>query len=433
MANTILIIDDDPDVLDALRVLLEDDFEVVTEPNTNRIPTIPVSQFNVVLLDMNFSAGINTGNEGLFWLRTILKKDPDVPVIMMTAYGNINLAVDAMKHGARDFVLKPWENDKLLATVKSNQRKKKLPVTSNEIIFEAWHSTEMQMLYQQINKIAQTDASVLILGENGTGKEIVAKQIHRLSKRSDRTFSSVDLSVVASTLFESELFGHKKGAFTDAKADRAGRFETASGGTMFLDEIGNLSMPLQAKLLTVLQSRQMIPVGSSKPVHFDVRLLSATNVDLENAVATGLFRQDLLYRINTITLTIPPLRKRHQDILPLAEFFLSSMTSQYQKVLSFSDAAKQSLLSHNWPGNIRELQHTIEKAVILAEGDQISEKDLHLSISSRKDTGNKTLDDIEKEALVSALRESGGNIVHAAKALGITRQTLYNKMKRYGI
>ncbi|HYG04560.1 MAG TPA: sigma-54 dependent transcriptional regulator [Chryseosolibacter sp.] len=434
MTNAVLIIDDDSDVLDALRVLLEDEFDVVTESNTKRISTISIRDFDAVLLDMNFSAGINTGNEGLFWLREILKHDPGVPVIMMTAYGNINLAVEAIKHGAKDFILKPWENDKLLATIKSNKRKK-VGVASIEVMpFQNWRSPAMKNLHEQIRKVADTDASVLLLGENGSGKEVVAKEIHHLSKRAKSKFASVDLSVLTPTLFESELFGYKKGAFTDAKEDRSGRFEDASGGTLFLDEIGNLPMALQAKLLTVLQQRQVVPVGSNKPVSIDVRLVSATNANLDLAIATGLFRQDLLYRINTITLTVPPLRQREEDIMPLAEYFLSSMTMRYQKALTYSDSARQALLAHNWPGNVRELQHTIEKAVILSEGNQITERDLQLSISSSAEyRGGRRLDDVEKEALKAALKEHRGNIVHAAKSLGITRQTLYNKMKKYGL
>jgi DNA-binding NtrC family response regulator len=445
-SSAILIIDDDKDVLSALSVLLEDEFtDITTESNTNRIINhVQAKAYDVILLDMNFSAGINSGNEGLFWLSKIREAKPDAAVIMMTAYGKIDLAVEALKRGAKDFVLKPWDNEKLIATVKacfeSNNRLKKKPLklqssTPGNIV--QGQSKVMQHLQQQIDKVAATDASVLILGENGTGKDVVANTLHYKSLRAPQPFVSVDVSVLTPTLFESELFGHRKGSFTDAKEDRKGRFETAHGGSLFLDEIGNIPLALQAKLLTVLQKQEVIPVGSNTPVPFNIRLICATNAPLNTLVETGLFRQDLLYRINTITLTVPPLREREDDILILAEHFLAENQAKYNKTsMMFSDAAKQSLLQYQWPGNVRELQHTIEKAVILTNGNMITAEDLALSTSARMTVSaprTKRLDDLEKEAMQDALRNNGGNIVQAAKELGITRQTLYNKMKRYGL
>jgi two-component system, NtrC family, response regulator HydG len=438
--NSILIIDDDPDVLSALNVLLEDEFKkIVIENNPKRIPTLISEKYDVILLDMNFSAGVNTGNEGLFWLSKILEINKDAAVIMMTAYGNISLAVEAIKRGAKDFVLKPWDNEKLLATI-SGCLAMKRPSPEKE---KAWDfnfvrgaSRVMVELQEQIRKVADTDASILILGENGTGKEVVAKEIHKLSARASQVFVAVDMSSISPNLFESELFGHKKGSFTDARTDRTGRFESANGGSLFLDEIGNIPLPQQAKLLTVLQNQKVIPVGSNDAVPINVRLISATNAPLNKMVERGEFRQDLLYRINTITLKVPPLRERGEDIVSLANHFLSIHATKYKKEkLIFGADALTSLSRHDWPGNVRELQHTIEKAVILSNGDVINSKDLNLSISSKEDTGSRgrTLDEIEKEALVRALSDNAGNIVQAAKALGITRQTIYNKMKKYGI
>lgn len=438
---SILIIDDDPDVLDALAVLVEDDFaRVVKERSPNRIEVLLAENFDIVLLDMNFSAGINSGNEGLFWLSKIKQWHPAVDVIVMTAYGNINLAVEAIKRGATDFVLKPWDNEKLLATLKSavagKSHRKIDKKVIDEDVFIAGKSPVMIKLQEQLQRVAVTDASVLLLGENGTGKEIFARQIHRLSGRANRAFSTVDLSAIPATLFESELFGHKKGAFTDARADREGKFQAANLGTLFLDEIGNVPLPQQVKLLTVLQQRAVTPLGSSEQVPIDVRLISATNANMVERVASGEFRQDLLYRINTISITIPPLREREGDILLLAAFFLATFREKYRKPeLRFSGKANDVMLEYSWPGNVRELKHSVEKAVILCESNVIDLDDLALSISgkpvSRK--GTKTLEDIEKDAMLNALKSHGGNIVHAARALGITRQTLYNKMKKYGI
>jgi two-component system, NtrC family, response regulator HydG len=443
MSGSILIIDDDRDVLDALRVLLEDEFEeIVVESNANRITGMIPKAYDVILLDMNFSAGINSGNEGLFWLSRIKEKNANAFIVMMTAYGNIDLAVEALKRGANDFVLKPWDNDKMIATLRAGLALRKVntaAVTRSNFTnasFIKGSSQVMQELHEQINRVAPTDASVLILGENGTGKEIIAREIHRLSKRKDHGFFSVDMSALPSTLFESELFGHKKGAFTDARSDRTGRFVEANGGTLFLDEIGNLPIAQQAKLLTTLQQREVTPVGANEKIPFDIRLLTATNAALPERVEEGSFRQDLYYRINTITLHVPPLRERDEDIVLLANHFLRQYVSTYEKSeMHFHDDVKRALREYGWPGNVRELQHTVEKAVILSHTEVITAEQLNLSISSKTTSllGNRRLDDIEKEALIQSLSAHGGNIVHAAKALGITRQTFYNKMKKYGI
>jgi two-component system, NtrC family, response regulator HydG len=435
-AGSVLIIEDDPDVVDALTVLLEDEFsQIHSEANPNRIHSISFNNYDIILLDMNFSAGINSGNEGLHWLSVILNKHVAASVIMMTAYGNINLAVEAIKRGAKDFVLKPWDNDKLLATIKANaKRKKQAPTTLQQNQFVEGKSRAMVQLQEQIKKVAATDASVLILGENGTGKELVAQKIHELSHRAAGPFITVDLSALTETLFESEIFGYKKGAFTDAKTDKKGRLEAANGGTLFLDEIGNLAVAQQSKLLTVLQTRKVTPVGGSAAIDLDIRVISATNAVLHERVKEGTFRQDLMYRINTITLTMPPLRERGDDVITLSGYFLQMYSSRYNKRSSFDGSALSALKMYAWPGNVRELQHTIEKAVILSPSDEITEADLNLSISGMSEQqSGKTLDEIEKTALQNALAEHGGNIVKAARALGITRQTLYNKMKKYGI
>lgn len=436
----LIIIDDDRDVLDALAILLEDEFsQITTIENPNRIETLLREKPDVILLDMNFSAGINTGNEGLFWLDKILTIQPDTVVIMMTAYGTIGLAVEALKRGARDFVLKPWDNEKVISAVRaciltlkrtdSGQREAVQPS-----VFTGT-SPSMIHLRQQIEKVAPTEASVLILGENGTGKEVIARELHRLSKRAERVFLPVDLSTISPGLFESELFGHKKGAFTDARSDHTGRFESANGGTLFLDEIGNLPMAQQAKLLTVLQSRSFTPVGSALTVTTDFRLICATNNIPEDMVRTGTFRQDLLYRINTITMVVPPLRERREDIVPLAEFFIHFYCQKYNReVPRLSQEVRRMLLSYHWPGNVREMQHAMEKSVILFDKNEITTAELHFpdpQNSTSRSSG--TLENLERDALARALEQCGGNIVQAAKVLGITRQTLYNKMKKYGL
>lgn len=437
--KSVLIVDDDADIISALQVVLEDEFDRIdTESNATRIPALLQANYDAILLDMNFSAGINTGNEGLFWLQTILQQKPDANVVLMTAYGNIDLAVEAIKRGARDFILKPWHNEKLIATLRAvvggKRGKQNSRPNSPEFFFES-RSPVMVSLMEKIARVAPTDASVLLLGENGTGKDVVAHEIHRKSQRASEGFYTVDLATLTPGLFESELFGHKKGSFTDAKSDRKGRFESADGGTLFLDEIGNLPLALQSKLLTVLQRKEVMPVGSNTPVAFNVRIISATNAALDQMVKSGEFRQDLMYRLNTITIEVPALRDRDEDVLPLAEFFLQQYKAEYGKGdLSLSDDAQKSIKSYHWPGNVRELRHSIEKAVILAD-NVITARDLALSTSARSipPSTMRTLDDMEKDAIQHALNQYGGNIVQAAKALGITRQTLYNKMKKYGI
>lgn len=434
-----MIIDDDPDILEALKVLLEEEFaEIVTENHPQRITSLLTkSSFNVVLLDMNFSAGLNTGNEGLFWLSKILESNPETSVVTMTAYGNIGLAVEAMRRGARDFVLKPWDNAKLLASLKASTQYKRQPKsetskTNSRMVHG--ESEVMKSLGQNLQKIAPTDASVLILGENGTGKEVMAQQIHQLSKRKDHPFVHVDLSTINPGIFESELFGHKKGAFTDAKADYSGRFVKAHKGTLFLDEIGNLPVDQQAKLLTVLQKREVVPMGSVDAIPIDVRLITATNANLMELTEKGEFREDLLYRINTISVEIPPLRERQEDIVILANHFLEINSQRYSKPgLSFDESALGALQDYSWPGNVRELQHAIEKGVILSSGPAIKADDLNLYTPFKKSESRQTLAEIETAAIINALKNNNGNIVKAAKELGITRQTLYNKMKRYGI
>ncbi|RPH33065.1 MAG: sigma-54-dependent Fis family transcriptional regulator [Bacteroidales bacterium] len=449
----ILIVDDDKQVLRTLEFLLETEFnQVTTLNNPNQILSLVRSEeFDVILLDMNFSKGQNTGNEGFYWLDRILKIDSDSIIILITAYGDVELAVRAMREGATDFILKPFDNNKLIATIKSalSLRKSKNEIRKlkqkQQIIagdFEKQNSLfkgkslAMESVYAAIRKVAKTDANVLLLGENGTGKEVVAREIHRLSVRADEAFIHVDLGAVSNSLFESELFGHKKGAFTDAKADRAGRFEIASGGTLFLDEIGNIPLPLQAKLLSALQSREVIPVGSNTPVRFDVRLISATNKSIESMIKESIFREDLYYRINTIIIDIPPLRDRKEDIIPMADHFLAQFCRKYEKPnLKFNKNSYDQIQKHSWPGNVRELQHTIEKAVIMCDSSIIAPNDLMLKASEVAiiDSNPLTLDEMEKRAITKALRNNNGVLSFAAKELGIARQTLYNKMSKYGL
>ena len=400
---------------------------------------------------MNFSKGQNTGNEGFYWLNRILKTDKDAIVILITAYGDVELAVRSIREGATDFVLKPFDNDKLLATINTSisLRKSKLQINklkqTRQIItrdIEKKHSIikgtsqVMEQIYSSVKKVAKTDANILILGENGTGKEVIAREIHRLSTRSEETFIHIDLGAVPGTLFESELFGHKKGAFTDAKEDRVGRFEIANNGTLFLDEIANIPLPLQAKLLSALQNKEVVPVGSNNHIPFNVRLISATNKSIEQLISEDLFREDLYYRINTIIIEIPPLRERGEDKIILSDHFLQMFSEKYNKPnLKFSKNSYDQLINYCWPGNVRELQHTIEKAVIMCDANIITPNDLMLNQS--KITSLKTepikLEEIEKQAILRALDNNNGVLTFAAKELGIARQTMYNKMKKYGI
>lgn len=450
----ILIVDDNKNVLSALKILLNAHFEEVillSSPNT-LLATLREKNPDVVLLDMNYSAGINTGNEGLFWLSEVKKVSPDLPVVLFTAYADIDLAVTALKEGASDFVVKPWDNAKLLATLQSalelrlsrkevTKLKEKQRVLNSQLNRESdiyWgDSPAMRELLRLVEKVAKTDANVLTTGENGTGKEVIARKIHQLSPRSNESLVTVDMGAVTETLFESELFGHVKGAFTDAHSDRAGKIEAADKGTLFLDEIGNLSYPLQAKLLTALQSRQIIRVGSNKPVAVDIRLICATNHNLFLDVENGLFREDLLYRINTIQIEVPPLRNRKEDIPGLASFFLHRFAAKYNKTgITLSKEAIAKMQEYAWPGNVRELEHTIEKALILSDNRVIDSSDLFLRLQSNgksKDLENITLEEMERVLIERAMRNYGNNISAIAKELGVSRPTLYSKIKKYGL
>lgn len=449
------MVDDNRSMLTAVEILLNGVFEkVISLSSPNRLlTTLREAKADVVLLDMNFSTGINTGNEGLYWLSEIKKTDPSIEVVLFTAYADIDLAVKGMQRGANDFVVKPWNNAKLVATLqaalalrKSKDETKKLKDIKRSFSQEGsensmfWGtSSAMERLRIVIEKVADTDANILITGENGTGKEMLAREIHRLSGRKDELIITVDLGAIPETLFESELFGHVKGAFTDAKADRAGKFEAASGGTLFLDELGNLPYHQQAKLLTAIQSRSIVRVGSNNPIPVDIRLISATNRDLNQMVGAGEFREDLLYRINTIHVEIPPLRDRTEDVVPLAEMFLKRYGAKYHKECAgFDEEARQKLTSHTWPGNIRELQHTVEKAVIMAEGEWV--KPTELLISKREESADgstqlasSTLEEMERSMIANAMRRHDGNLSAVASQLGVTRQTLYNKIKKYNL
>ena len=449
--GNILIVDDNKNVLSALRILLSDYFEnivLLTSPNT-LMSELRDKNPDVVLLDMNFSAGINSGNEGLFWLSEIKKADEELPVVLFTAYADIDLAVKALKGGATDFVVKPWDNAKLLATLQSayslrqsrkevKKLREKQSVLNRDIQKEediCWgKSPDMQRLLTMIKKVAVTDANVLITGENGTGKELIAKMIHRYSPRAAETLISVDMGAVTETLFESELFGHVKGAFTDAKADRPGKFEAADGGSLFLDEIGNLSYPLQAKLLSALQTRHITRVGSNKSISVDIRLISATNKNLFKSVKEGEFREDLLYRINTIHLEVPPLRERREDIPQLADFFLRRLARKYGKSdLKLGEKALCKLESYAWPGNVRELEHAIEKAVILSDNQELQPNDFYMRTPDETSfvVESFTLEEMEKILIEKALRKYDNNISAVAAELGISRPTLYSKIRKY--
>jgi DNA-binding NtrC family response regulator len=448
--GNILIVDDNKSILSALEILLSPEFQIVTTiSNPNQIPTeLRKKDYNLVILDMNFNAGVNTGNEGIFWLGRIKETNPEISVVMITAFGDIDLAVKALKTGASDFILKPWDNTKLLATLKlaiqlnlSKMEVRQLKERETELKkeinrdqkFIIGSSPQLMNILNLVRKVAKTDANVLITGENGTGKELIAQEIHRLSNRAKEVLVSVDMGALSETLFESELFGHVKGAFTDARENRQGKFEIADKGTLFLDEIGNLSFHLQSKLLTAIESRQISRIGSNQLIPTDIRLICATNRNLESMVRSGLFREDLLYRINTIQVELPPLRERGNDIIILAEFFLKKYTYKYNKPnLKINQQAHEKLLKYSWPGNIRELQHTIEKAVILSETTILKPDDLYLKrINSVKSDGIfTTLEEMEKQMIQHALEKNNGNFSAAADQLGVTRQTLYNKIKK---
>ena len=442
--GTLLIVDDNRNILTTVKILLEDTFaNVYMLANPNAIPaTLREKHPDVVLLDMNFRAGINTGNEGLYWLREIKRLQPDTQVVLFTAYADIELAVTGLKEGATDFIVKPFDNAKLIQTlsdayIKSNHKDQSSTFNVQSPMY--WgESDAMRSLRQNVEKVAITDANILITGENGTGKEMLANEIHRLSARNSGPMMPIDMGAITETLFEGELFGHMKGAYTDAHSDQAGKFEQAEGGTLFLDEIGNLSYALQAKLLTTIQRRTVVRLGGTKEIPINVRLICATNRDLPEMVRREQFREDLFYRINTIHLELPPLRERHKDIVPLAERFLKKYSEQYNKVsVSLDKEAEAKLTGHYWAGNIRELQHTIEKTVILCDHPVITADDIDLAgyagISGKAGSPGtpQTLEEMEREQIARAIRECDGNLSLVATRLGISRQTLYNKIKRY--
>ena len=445
--GTILVVDDNKGILTAVQMLLGTCFEkVITISTPNKIKaTLHDENIDVVLLDMNFSAGINTGNEGLFWLSEIKKEDASIQLVLFTAYADIDLAVRGIKEGAADFVVKPWDNAKLLETLKTaynirTANRKGISIATDKLVVSKesgmfWgESNAMQQLRSLIEKVARTDANILVTGENGTGKEMLAREIHLLSNRKKETLVPVDMGAITETLFESELFGHVKGAFTDARADRPGKFEVANKGTLFLDEIGNLSYHLQAKLLTALQRRSIVRVGSNTPIPVNIRLICATNRDLQEMVQKGDFREDLLYRINTIHVEIPPLRERPEDIVPLTEIFLSKYTKIYGKTaMCLSLDAKEKLKAQPWFGNIRELEHTIEKAVIIAERSVLDGNDFDFPRAKKKPVTKEatTLEEMEYNMIKNAMDKYSGNLSLVASQLGISRQTLYNKIKRY--
>jgi len=454
MNGKLLIVDDHKQVLKALIQLLEPEFESISGiSNPNQIISyMNKEEFDIILLDMNFSAGVNTGNEGIYWLNRILKSDPLASVVMITAYSDVNLAVKAIKEGAADFVVKPWDNNKLITTLQaayklrqSKMENKKLRDRQKQInkgIIKLdgpliGKSQAMESVLQVIKKVAKTDANVLVIGENGSGKELIVKEIHNISRRADEVFISIDIGTITETLFETEMFGHIKGAFTDAREDKTGWFETASGGTLFLDELGNLSLTMQSKLLAAIQNRVIYKVGSKTPIPFDIRLICATNKNLEEMVAKNLFREDLFYRINTIVIEIPPLRDRGEDIVLLAEHFLREYANKYEKFhLKFSSKTLDKLMKYNWPGNVRELRHTIEKTVILSDSDILTPEDFIISHSTQNTFLQQkppTFAEIEKQVLQIALNNNNGSVLKASKELGLARQTMYNKMQKYNL
>ncbi len=449
--GSILIVDDNEEMLLALKIFLAPHFsKIVTEKNPNLISSLIKQNFDLILLDMNFSAGINTGNEGFYWMNEILKIDSQACIVFITAYSDVELAVKAMREGAADFIQKSWDEKKILSTVLAayKLRKSKQEINHlqskqkhlNEKIYNKHHfihgsSDSILKVVETIKKVSSTDANVLLLGENGTGKEVIAREIHQQSNRKNEIFVSVDLGSITESLFESELFGHLKGAFTDAKEDRAGRFEIASGGTLFLDEIGNLPLHLQSKLLSVIQNREITRVGSGIKTPIDIRLICATNNDLYKMLDENSFREDLLYRINTIQIEIPPLRERIEDIEKLVLHFLDHYCSKYKKEhLTISKAAIEKLKKHSWFGNVRELQHLIEKSVIMADGKQLNAGDFSFGSTSKNQKVNTfNLAENEKQIIRSAIQECKGNMSLASKKLGINRSTLYDKIKKYDL
>ena len=473
-AGSILIVDDNPDILIAARLLLKQHYQSVkTTDNPFDIEGLITQQKNtdfpidVILLDMNFSQDAISGKEGFYWLKKIIEHDPSIVVLLMTAYSDIQLAVEAIKAGASDFIAKPWQNDQLLAAVAAafshakdkqqvgqltRQTKGLSQVLNQSVGGQQFsflgQSAAMATVFQTIEKAAKTDANILITGESGTGKELTAHAIHQASQRHDNAFIGLDMGAVAQSLFESELFGHKKGAFTDAKADRMGKFELAHGGSLFLDELGNLPMEQQAKLLAALQNRQVIPVGGSKPINVDIRLICATNDNLQHAVNEGRFRQDLLYRINTVEIRLPPLRERQDDIPLLCDYYLAHYGQKYKRTLSIDANDMDTLCQYHWPGNVRELAHAIERAVILSEGERLDIRSVVANqpalagqpSSAPSVANNETLsydtfdlEVLEQRAVRAALTHHQGNVSHAAKALGLTRGAMYRRLEKYGL
>jgi two-component system response regulator HydG len=446
---SILIVDDDPDVLTAVRLLLKTEAKaVLTEKNPENLRSLLAKQpFDLIMLDMNFTSSINTGNEGLYWLKRVKEFKSDAAIIMITAYGDIDLAIRCLKEGAADFVVKPWHNEKLLTTIKEALNKKvhgktnvlnsgSESIINKELLGE---SPVMEDIFYKIQKIAPTDANILILGENGTGKDLIAKAIHQQSLRSNKPYVKVDVGALTESLFESELFGHKKGAFTDAREDRSGRFEAANGGTLFLDEIANISLHQQAKLLSVLQNRQVIRLGDNRPVEVDIRLVCATNVPLQELANENRFRKDLIYRINTVEIMLPPLRKRGNDIVLLANHFSKFYSNKYLKPsVQFDQGAIDKMLHYNYPGNVRELQYTVERAVIMAEDEVLTANDIIFSpIESSRPSDDEpvelNLSSVEKNTILRVIEKHNGNISKAAKELGLTRTALYRRLSKYDI
>ncbi|MFC2151445.1 sigma-54-dependent transcriptional regulator [Bacteroidota bacterium] len=446
----VLVVDDNPDVFVALQLLLRYNCSVIeslTDPGRLH-SVLHKKQFDVIILDMNFVAGLNTGNEGFFWMNEILKNDPDVSIIFLTAFAEVDKAVQAIQDGAVDYIEKPWDDNKLITSViraseisNSKREIKSLKKINTNLRSEIEHehnyyqsrSPKMNETVAIAEKVAKTDANILLLGENGIGKEVLARQIHFMSDRREKMFVSIDLGIIPDSLFESELFGYEKGAFTDAKESKPGKLEPASGGTLFLDEIGNLSLESQKKLLTTIQSRKITPVGSSKQIDIDVRLISATNMDLYKASENKEFREDLFYRINTVTIEIPPLRERPEDIVGLAKHFLRIYADKYKKIITkISDTGIKYLQNYSWPGNIRELQHSIEKAVILSDTVVLNDS----NFSFRKSSSSISFDTLDLEnneikIIKAALTKHNNNYTEAANELGITRRTLYNKIKKH--
>lgn len=448
----ILVVDDNEEILVAIEMLLSNNFKnITTAKNPNLISTLIKKElFDVIILDMNYSAGISSGNEGIYWMNEILKIDPEAVIVFITAYGDFELAVKAIREGGTDFIQKPWDDEKFITTIENAYILKKSKTEINGLRQKQQHlnenisqmfpkiigdSDKINEVFKIINKVSKTDANILILGENGTGKELIAREIHKKSKRSNEVFINLDVSSLPDTLFESELFGYVKGAFTDAKTDKPGRIELASGGTLFLDEIGNLSLTAQSKLLTVLQNKEINRLGANYNIPIDIRLICATNKPINEMVYEGSFREDLLYRINTIQIDVPPLRERTGDVRLLLEFFKSKYEIKYEKErLKVDPLVLEKLEKYEWPGNVRELEHVVEKAVIMAESDILKDQDFGFNLyKSVMLTETLDLSENEKRIILRAIEKNKGNYSSTSKDLGISRKTLYNKMKKYGL